>query len=186
MALTSVEKFVRKLEREEDEVWERYTSLLSRFDTTDISDWTAELERLHSSRSSRRLMLKRSITPDDIIKVNLEDLATRSRIVEILLTLGKRYRLLEKALSAVYGHLTTTYPAEIDALVTGRTKGERQEFVEAVMKEGWDTQSKLDLLKANALMIVEDIDKGSWTYRNLVEMVKIVSQRESIVSQVGV
>lgn len=174
----NVERFTKRMVKADDESWARYERILDRaVSTTAQPTAIQEIERLHGSRSSRRLTIKNSVGASDLIKANLEDISYRSRLVEILVTTGKDHRKLEAALNAMNGHIMSNY---LDDLVefAGKVKTDRQTFVDSVLRAGWDVMSKLDKITEIAQLVIEDIDKTQWSMKNLVTLMELASKRE--------
>jgi hypothetical protein len=50
-----------------------------------------------------------------------------------------------------------------------------------MLETGYNYVSKLEAIKENIDLVIQDIDKGAWAMRNHVELLKLVLTRESVV-----
>ncbi len=179
------EKFVAYLERSEDESWARYGRILDRARSLNISATQKEAERLHQTRSSRRLLLKPTISIDGLVKAHLEDMSYRSRLVEINVEVARMKRNLEMVLGAIGSYLRANHMTSLERYA-GRTKTDQTHFIDALLGDGWSTVARFESLQEAVGQIIEDIDKSGWAYRNLVQLMQLAAQRESVIKQVEI
>lgn len=130
-----------------------------------------EIESLHKIRKTRTLNSKSKSLTQDLIKGMLDDGATRSRIIEILIVCVKTIHQLEDTLTDLEGYLLMEYGSSIYGI---KTKAERSQFIEAhVFRQFRQYITRLNIVKTTAEFVVGDIDKFAYTYRNLIEAAKI-------------
>ena len=177
----NTQRFIRHLEHEEDDAWLRYIGILGKVRNTNTNELRKEVVRLHQNRGSRTLMLKSHINAEHLMRAHLEDMAYRSRLVEINIVVSKMFRRLEVTLGAITNHLVSNYSAYLKETTVHRTKGDINTFVEALLEDGWAEHGALESTLDVCKQIIDDIDKGGWSLRNMVELLKIVAARESVI-----
>lgn len=91
----------------QDDLWDRFQNLSKNVsDRNDLVRLRKELLNAHAIRPSRRLASKKGgLTVTHVMDASLEDIATRSRAVEIMVLTSKDARLLRSAMDAVTGHI---------------------------------------------------------------------------------
>ncbi len=176
----NTKRFIRHLENEGDEVWDRYNRIIERVRATNTNDMLKQIERMHSTRGSRRLMLKTSITADNLIKVHLEEMSYRSALVEINIQASRLYRRLDVALGAVSSHIASNYSGYLRETAV-RTKGEITTFIDTLLEDGWSLHGRLEYVMDVGKQVISDIDQAAWGMKNLVELLKVAAARESVI-----
>lgn len=134
-----------------------------------------EIQNLHTLRKTRSLHSKSKSFVQDIIDAMLDDGAKRGRLVEITSACFKTIHQLKGALDDLEGYILYTYGAQMNGL---RTKGEREQFVyHHVLKRFHKYVRKIERVYESAKLVIEDIDKAGYNYRNLVEAVKLLKSK---------
>ena len=182
----NTERFVRHLEKQDDEVWVRYSRIVDMARSINTNQMLKEVTRMHQSRSSRRLMLKDHITADALIKANLEEMSYRSTLVDINVKASKLHRKLSIALDATTNHITANYFAYLKETAGLRAKTDVITFVEALLSDGWDYHSRLDYVMDVCKQVIGDIDQAGWSMNRSVELMRIVAARESVIKQASI
>jgi len=137
-----------------------------------------ELQRLHTTRLTRELKRKKSRSfPEKALDAMLQDQATRSRCAEILGECSKISSAMERTLSKLRDYLLSEYGGYMK--IVG-TVAERKAFVEAVMRDFYDFFDEVKTLEKSAGIVIEDIDKANYMYKNLVELIKVLSRPEQV------
>lgn len=136
-----------------------------------------ELTRLHKTRSVRSLRRKSRGFTDDIVDAMIQDTSIRARCTEILGSCVRINGHINDTLNNLRDYLLVEYN---DSLRIVGTVKERQSIVESVLRPFYETLDKLEQLRSHARLIVEDIDKASYIYRNLVESLKMLSKPETV------
>jgi hypothetical protein len=138
-----------------------------------------EIKRIHMVRKTRHLDRRSKTFVDDVTEGLLDDQAHRSRLSEILISCVQIIRNLENTLESMEGHLLMEYD---DLLREIRTKGERQTFVRTnVLNKYLRYVDRIDRVKQTAEIIITDIDKAAWMYRNIIEAVKLATGHKEAV-----
>lgn len=134
-----------------------------------------ELHRLQRTRPVRSLNRKDKHFTKAVIDAMLLDQAHRSRCTEILAATISISGTFQETLTNLRDYLLLEYAKQI-----GGTKNERQQFMENVLRPFFRYIHKVEQLKAHAHLVIDDIDKAGYTYRNLVESIKLLGKPESI------
>lgn len=144
----------------------------------DFAELHSELQRLHATRITRELRRKRSRSfPEKLAEAMLQDQAVRSRCAEILGECAKINDAMTRTLSNVRDYLLSEYAGNLKVIATAT---ERKAFVESSMKQFYEFQSDVAVLEKSAKIIIEDIDKANYMFRNMVELVKVLSRPEQV------
>lgn len=176
-------QMMRRLLRK-DELWERFQNLaLNVKDRNDLVRLRKELLDSHATRASRSLGLKKNTTAETLLEANLDDIAKRSRAVEIIVYVSKDASLLRSAMDALTGHILGEYGEQLKPI---RTKADRESIVNAMMLEEQKILHGLEQLIEAAEWLVEDLDKTSWSLKNAVSLMTLIMQRENIVKSVAI
>lgn len=137
-----------------------------------------ELERLHKTRSLRSLNRKDKNFTSSLVDAMIQDQRTRSRCTEILAACIAITGGYQETLTNLRDYLLLEYGGRMS---TGRTtKEERRQFMENVLRPFFRYIHKVEQLREHAKYVVEDIDKAGYTFRNLVEAVKMLGKPETL------
>ncbi len=136
-----------------------------------------EIDRLQRMRTIRTLSRSSTSFTADVVDAMLQDQAYRSRCTEILSscisitgTFAETLNNLRDYLQLEYGHRIPGRP----------TKSERQQFMESVLRPFYKHLHSVSQLQEHARYLVEDIDKAGFTFRNLVESIKLLGRPETM------
>lgn len=143
----------------------------------EFENYCTELENMHKGRKSRTLVYKK-ISTERLIRCIMQDASYRARCVEIMVQVTKAQRMLEAATEEIYNHIFVKYKPYLQQF---RTKAEKDSYVHAILKSSYSKQSDFNRIIEVARSIIEDIDKFSWATKNIVEAMKLVFQKETVV-----
>lgn len=143
----------------------------------DFESYHEELQRLHTTRHTRQLRRKSKGFTESVVDAMLQDQATRSRCVEMLGECIKISSSMEDTLVNLRDYLLSEFSQQLKRV---GTQTERKSFVESVMMPFYEYISDVQTLEKSARLVVDDIDKAGYTYRNLVEAIKILSRPEQV------
>jgi hypothetical protein len=145
----------------------------------DFEEFHQELQRLHTTRLTRELKRKKSRSfPEKALDAMLQDQSTRSRCAEILGQCTKISSAMDRNLSKLRDYLCSEYS---DSLKRVGTQVERKSFVEALMRDFYDFFDEVKTLEKSASIVIEDIDKANYMFKNLVEIIKVLSRPEQVI-----
>jgi len=140
-----------------------------------FADLHEELSRMQKTRQVRSLSRRNKRFTQDVIDAMLQDQAYRSRCTEILTQTLEITGVYQDTLTNLRDYLLFEYGKRL-----GGTKGERQQFMENVLRPFFRYIHKVEQLIDHAKLIVGDIDQAGYTYRNLVESIKLLGKPEII------
>jgi hypothetical protein len=133
-----------------------------------------EITTIHAVRKTRGLDRRSDTFIQDLINGMIDDQAQRSRLVEILMVCVKTIRNLEDTLDSLSGYLQMEYSEQIASVA--KTKAERSSFIEnQVLRKFRKYVAKVDTIKETTALVITDIDKAGFVYKNLIEAVKLSS-----------
>jgi hypothetical protein len=142
-----------------------------------FEDLHEELDRMQRSRGVRSLNRKDKNFTGSVVDAMLQDQAYRSRCTEILASCLSISGTFQDTLTNLRDYLILEYASRIP----GRsTKEEKRQFMENVLRPFFLYLHNVDQLREHAKYIVTDIDQAGYTYRNLVESIKLLGKPESI------
>lgn len=136
---------------------------LYKIPTQDLVD---EILRIHSVRGVRFLTTSDAKFFDRVIDASIQDQANRSRLSEILMQCVRARGTLDNALSPLREYLLIRYANEITFL---RTKDERVRVVNMALASFQRFLDKVDIVEQQARIVVEDIDKASFSLKRIIE-----------------
>jgi len=171
--LSEVIRFLRK-----DEKYKRLRELFgsSPLYRLHIEKLTDEINTLHQTRAIRRLNALDPKIVDAVINAITIDQSNRSRLTEISITCLRAKTSLEDALESLKHHMLATYQDELRQF---RTKEERMTVMDMTFRQFRKYIMQVEVLKLTAEAVIQDIDKGSWAVRGLIDALKIHHGREN-------
>lgn len=141
-------------------------------------DMYEEIERIHMTRKTRHLDKSSSTFVQDIMDGMINDQSSRSRLTEILMSCVHAGRNLSSTLETLEGYLSIEYADQLRSI---RTKGERVSFLRHhVLSKYHKYIDRVDRIKEAADLVMTDIDKAGFVYRNIIESVKLAAGRREV------
>lgn len=158
----------------------RYKRLKDAFDTMPlfqlpVDKLADEIETIHKTRSIRIIDVSDPKFVDNLIKANVHDQSARGRLTEIMMQAVRVTSKLEKALKTMRFHLLLTFNNELRGY---RTKEERLQIVEMVLKTFTDYIDDMASLRESAQLCVKDIDQGNFSIDKTIRMLEMHIARE--------
>ena len=139
----------------------------------------SEAQSLHQSRVVRGLYGKKAYSPKNILDAAAQEMANRSRLVELRVRIASELSILEQALMIAKKYVATEYADELNEF---RTSDQRKGFVDRVFRvaveylaEGQQIIDTLDLL-------VTDIDKASYHISTMRDVLSLLAERRGRVN----
>jgi hypothetical protein len=129
---------------------------------------------MHAGRTSRQLFGRKQYSHKSLIDASLNDLACRSRLVEIRVQCSMQIDLLHDAVKAMKNFITGKY---VEELAEYKTVGQRNAVIERVVAAALVTESEGQALIKLLDNLIGDIDKASFHLRNMVETLKLLSDK---------
>ena len=140
-----------------------------------FEDLHEELERMHKTRSVRSLHRRDKRFTEAVMDANLQDQQYRSRCSEIMGSTLPFTGTFQETLTNLRDYLLLEYGKRI-----GGTKHERQQFMENVLRPFFRRLHIVEQLKAHCKFIMEDIDQAGYTFKNMIEYIKLLGKPESL------
>lgn len=134
-----------------------------------------EVETAHKLRSIRRLNSQDPGFVDAVVVANTLDQGTRSRLTEILMSCARAISTLDRAVEALKQYLLITYSNELKSF---RTKEERSMVINMALAPFIRYVERVETLKNIVDLVIVDIDKGGWSLRTSIEVLKIHTSKE--------
>lgn len=131
---------------------------------------------MHAGRTSRRLHGTKQYSPKSLIEASLNDLACRSRLVEVRVQCSIQIDLLHDAVKAMRHYITTEF---VEDLKEYKTVGQRNALIDRVVSAALVTQSEGQALIKLLDDLINDIDKASYHLRLMIETLKLLDASKS-------
>ena len=141
----------------------------------DIDKYTVEIEDLHGRRIVRKYSTK-MMGMKTLYKCSLQEQAFRSRVIEILVTISRLRNQLELAYEGTVKHILSSYYDEIPV----KTQYGKESWVKSKLSKVASRINEFTTLTDNANLIIDDIDKASWTLKRQVDLATVTNQREKV------
>lgn len=140
-----------------------------------FDDLHEELTREHKMRQVRSLRRSDVDFVGSVTDAMMQDARIRSRGTEILASCIAITGGFQETLTNLRDYLLLTYGKRL-----GGTKEERRNFMENVLRPFFKFIHKVEQLKEHARYIIEDIDKAGYTFKGLLEAIKLLGKPESL------
>lgn len=171
--LERIEKKVKK-----DEKLTRLRKMFSTYPEYRLpfEEIAAELKLLHKGRKLNSVPNPNS--GNFVAKLSeaaIHDHTFRSRISEILVECSSVKTKLSKSLDAVTKHILHTYSTDLKAF---RTKEERMNFINTLLSKFYTYLHSVENIVDICKVYIDNIDKGSYMVRELVQMHTTIAKFE--------
>lgn len=144
-----------------------------------LRDMFEEIERLHMTRKTRHLDKQSETFVQDIVDGMINDQSSRSRLTEIMMSCVHSVKNLEQSLDMLEGYLLLEYSSTLSNI---RTKAERQSFMRHhILTKYRRYVNRVNRVKDAAELVITDIDKAGYYYKNLIETVKLAAGRREVI-----
>lgn len=140
-----------------------------------FEDYVAEMKLLHSERTLHKLDISSPNFAKQLGKAATTDHSFRSRITEILVTCSSVRTNLSKTLDSFEKYVMNQYNADLKPL---RTKDERKAFVHSLMYTFHQYLNDVESLVEICKYYIDNIDKGGYMVRELVQAYSTVRKFE--------
>lgn len=145
--------------------------------TLPFDDLHEELERMQRTRGVRSLNRKDKSFTGNVVDAMLQDQSYRSRCTEILASTISISGTFQETLTNLRDYLIIEYGSRMPVRTN---KDEKRQFMENILRPFFRYLYKVEQLKEHARYIITDIDQAGYTYRNLVESIKLLGKPEQI------
>lgn len=131
----------------------------------------AEALSLHAGRNSRKLYGNKQYSPKALIEAASQDMAYRSRLVELRVQCSVNASILDEAIDAISSFIRTEFT---DELTSYKTVADKSAFIERVVSGAIDIRAEADSLIELLDTLVKDIDSSSFRLTQMVECLKLL------------
>lgn len=136
-----------------------------------------EIESMMLTRKVRSLSGSKKMSTA-LIEAMLQDQSYRSRATEILMGCVRTDKNLSRVLDSLEDYMLVEYSDLLSS--SFRTIKERKAFVEYVLRKYYEFLDKVDEVRQVAELLIVDVDKAGYMYKNMIEALNLVSKgRES-------
>lgn len=177
MDKSDIERMQRRLSKTpEFQKWEKLFKTNTDFQLP-LKELMEEIQTYHTIRKTRTLMRGANFL-NDLIDGMIDDGAKRARLVEIKMAVLRASRRIDNVLDDLEGNFLHNHS---DILNTIRTKTERSSFIRSVIFSSFRKYvNRLNMVNEAADLVITDIDKFAYTYRNLVETAKLTQAKVDV------
>lgn len=128
---------------------------------------------LHAGRTSRKLYGDKRYSPKALLDANMNDMAARSRLVEIRVRCSHQIDVLHDACKAMKASMLTNFSADIKKRFS--TVGDRTAFMETMIATALEIENEGQALIKLLDTLIQDIDKCSYHLRNVMDALQLLS-----------
>jgi hypothetical protein len=139
-----------------------------------------DINNMHKSRLARRLKTKDLIRnfQNIFIEADLQNIAYRSRIVEIRMQCFETLEDLDQYLSLIKKHLKANYSEAMKKLYT--TQADRDALIDSFLQPAISRKKRMAMVIAYSDMVINDIDASGFNFKRIVDTVKISVERKTV------
>jgi len=127
---------------------------------------------MHAGRTSRKLYGERKYSPKALLDASMNDMAVRSRLVEIRVKCSNQIDILHEACKAMKHSMSTNFSEEINKRF--KTVGERNSFMETMIASSLEIEHEGHALIKLLDDLVTDIDKSSFHLRHMIDSLQLL------------
>lgn len=138
-----------------------------------FGEYKDELKLMHSQRTLGKMDARSPKFVRSISDAATTDHAFRSRITEILVECASVNNSLSKTLQAFERYALYQYASDLKGL---STKDERKAFIEGLLSKFYSYLADVEEMVQICRYYIDNIDKGGYVVRELVEAHKILSK----------
>jgi len=132
----------------------------------------AEALSLHAGRTSRKLFGDRRYSPKHLLDASLNDMSSRSRLVELRVKTTNQIDVLHDACKAMRHSISSNFSEDVKARF--KTVGERNAFFDTMIASALEIeaegQAQIKLLDD----LINDVDKASFHLRNVIGCLELL------------
>ncbi len=129
---------------------------------------------MHAGRTSRRLHGAKQYSPKSLIDACLNDLACRSRLVEVRVQCSIQIDLLHDAVKAMRQYINTEFYEELKVY---KTIGDKSSVIDRIVATALVTQSEGQALIKLLDDLINDVDKASYHLRAMLDALKLMAEK---------
>lgn len=132
----------------------------------------AEAIALNAGRTSRKLYGDRKYSPKALIDASLNDLAVRSRLVELRVRASNQIDILNDACKAMKNSMLTNFQDRMKKMFS--TVGDRNAFMENMIANALEIERDGAAMIKALDALITDIDKSSYHLKGVIECLSML------------
>lgn len=160
-----------------DARWSRFYQVYTHAYRPEFDTYIEEIQRLHSVRSTRVLGATAAPTGLKIADAAMRDQSSRSRCVEICMIIARERNHLAITMNTVQSYIEVEYNSLLQECGI-KTISEKRNIIVSLFGAAQRKLDRLDTIPEIANMVIDDVDKASWTLKTLVASLEIATARE--------
>lgn len=127
---------------------------------------------LFAGRTSRKLFGDKRYSPKALIDASMNDMAARSRLVELRVRTSIQIDVLHEACKAMRHSMSSNFTEEVKSRF--KTVGERAAFFDLMIASALEIESEGDALIKLLDGLINDIDKSSYHLKGVIECLSLL------------
>lgn len=127
---------------------------------------------LHAGRTSRKLFGDKRYSPKALIDASMNDLAARSRLVELRVRTANQIEVLHEACKAMRHSISTNFTDEIKTRF--KTVGERAAFFDTMIASALEIETEGDAQIKLLDDLINDVDKASYHLKGIIQCLALL------------
>lgn len=155
----------------EDPLWLKYKRAIKLAQRLTVDEYIKEVLTTHSNRRIRTMT---KINGRRLASASMQDQSFRSRYVQMRMEALEVRTLLDYAIDAMRGYLTTAHKERI----VGRTINERDSRIDNILKDGLLEIHRIDSLMDITREAIDDIDHASFTIKHTLDSLNVAVKGE--------
>lgn len=158
-----------------DDTWKSFRGVVDMAWRPEYENFLEEIMRLHKTRELR-LIKGGHVKSSKLSSAALNDQATRSRAVEIVMLVTSNRNNLDRGIKAMSEHIEAHYTRLL--MTRGcKTKMEQRAVINSCMSLSKSVIDKMDTLIEVADLLIDDVDKGSYSIKHAIDSMQIAAKR---------
>jgi hypothetical protein len=137
----------------------------------------AEALSLHAGRSSRKMFGDRKYSPNALLNASMNDMAARSRLVEIRVKCSNQIDVLHDACKAMRRSILTNFSERIGTRF--KTVGDRTGFADTIIARALEIEREGQAFLKVLDTLVDDIDKTGYHLSNMTDILKLLDNSKA-------
>ena len=162
----------------------RFSGFINSFKESDL--YTIDFESLYNELKNSHVTRQiRLISTEDILRnttsvINAlrENQAKRSYCVEVKLTIQKRKMLLESNIESISLYIRKKFQTLINSTFSNQT--DKTSYIKSLFDDMQETLNNYNTLISFCDVVIDDIDHTYWTYKSIIDCIKITDEAKHI------
>ena len=158
--------------------WKRFQAVVDATWDPRFDGYIAEIQDLHRNRTIRHIGAQAHPTGKKLASAGMKDQAARSRAVEIAMEVVTKRNLLAISMNTMNDTIMSTFNEELKSL-GARSINDKKNLVHSLFGPAQKLIDDLDTIREVADLMIEDVDKGSYSIKHAVDSLMVATKREA-------